>query len=143
MPPFAMFCFSILTIRNVRQRKAQLAPRNVEDRLQQTRRKTERQMIQMALVQSLVFSLTIVASSVENIYDSLTTYLVNDALRRANYNLRANIIATIALVGPCTSFYLFTLSSQLFRGELMRLFRYRRDRQIGTTQTMQLARIQH
>jgi hypothetical protein len=100
-------------------------------------------MIQMALVQSLVFSLTIVVSSVENIYDSLTTYLVNDALQRANFNLRANIIATIALIGPCISFYLFTLSSQLFRGELMPLFRCRRDRRTGTTQTMQLARIQH
>jgi hypothetical protein len=143
MPPFGMFCFSVLTIRNVRQRKARVAPRNAEDLLQQTRRKTERQMIQMALAQSLLFCITTVASSAENIYDSLTSYLLNDALQRANFNLRTNVIATIAITGPCTSFYMFTLSSQLFRGELRRLFRYRRDRQIEPTQNMQLARIQH
>ena len=40
----------------------------------------------------------------------------------AVYNLLSNVFAYIALTGPCISFYLFTLSSKLFRRELKILF---------------------
>ncbi|CAF1354439.1 unnamed protein product [Adineta steineri] len=131
-PPCIMFCFGSLTIHNIRQAGKRVIPRNnqINDQTKQpqlqlqNQKKTDRQLIQMMIVQCVYFSITSSLISINYIYMSVRPSLVLDALQVAKDDLFAQMVGTISITGACTSFYLFTLSSQLFRDELMKLFEY-------------------
>ncbi|UJR14454.1 hypothetical protein I4U23_001451 [Adineta vaga] len=50
-----------------------------------------------------------------------------DALVLAKQGLIGNVLSFVGLLGPCISFYLCTLSSQLFRHEFLALLHFRRE----------------
>jgi hypothetical protein len=113
---FTMLTFSLLAIRNARQQRRRVINQN---------NITLRQLIRMMLVQSLILGLSASAASIGTIYiasDGNST----DSIITARKTFITNVLSYIGLVGSCTSFYLFTLSSKLFRRELLRLFCYRR-----------------
>jgi hypothetical protein len=120
-----MIVFGSLTIQNVRQGKRRVLPQTIQDQRQQSRRKTDAQLIKMMLVQSFVFGSTTTSYSIVALYVASDAASTDDALRKAIDNYLSNVFGYIALTGPCMSFYLFTLSSQLFRGELINLFHRR------------------
>ena len=76
----------------------------------------------MVFFQSLIFGLTTTAYSIVNLYVSVMASTATNTYQTAVYNLLSNVFAYIALTGPCMSFYLFTLSSKLFRRQLKILF---------------------
>ncbi|CAF1309064.1 unnamed protein product [Adineta steineri] len=131
-PPCVMFCFGSLTIHNIRETTKRVIPRNnqingqtQQPQLQlQNQKKTDRQLIQMMFVQCVYLSITSSLTSINYIYMAARPPLVVDALQAAKDDLFSQITGTISITGACTSFYLFTLSSQLFRDELMKLFKY-------------------
>ncbi|CAF4127082.1 unnamed protein product [Adineta steineri] len=131
-PPCIMFCFGSLTIHNIRQVGRRVIPRNnridgqaKQPQLQlQNQKKTDRQLIQMMIVQCAYLSITSSLTSINTLYMSLRPPMVLNALQVAKDDLFVQTVGTISLTGACTSFYLFTLSSQLFRDELMQLFKY-------------------
>ncbi|CAF0825527.1 unnamed protein product [Adineta steineri] len=131
-PPCIMFCFGSLTIHNIRQTGKRVISRNnhINDQTKQpqsqlqNQKKTDRQLIQMMIVQCVYFSITSSLISINYIYMSVRPPLVLDALQVAKDDLFAQMVGTISITGACTSFYLFTLSSQLFRDELIKLFKY-------------------
>lgn len=125
LPTAGMIIFGLLTVRNIHQGKRRILPQNVEDQRQQSQKKTDAQLVRMMLFQSLLFGLTTMSSSLVNLYASLVGLSAD--------NLLSNIFASISLTGPCMSFYLFTLSSQLFRRELMSLFHRRLHTENATT----------
>jgi hypothetical protein len=117
-----MLVFGLLTVRHVRQGKRRVFPQNHFRRKQ----KTDRQLIQMLLVQSFLFGSTTTALSIGELYVSITNYLmIKTDLEVVKDNCLINILNYVVSAGPCVSFYLFTLSSQLFRRELMNLFHWR------------------
>jgi hypothetical protein len=63
--------------------------------------------------------------SINWIYVAVRPNVIPSALQNATDNFVANIVSTLGLTGACTSFYVFTLSSQLFRRELIHLFNVR------------------
>ncbi|CAF1227563.1 unnamed protein product [Adineta steineri] len=131
-PPCVMFCFGSLTIHNIREVGRRVIPRNNQingqtrqPQLQlQNQKKTDRQLIQMMIVQCVYLSITSSLTSINTLYMSLRPPMVSNALQVAKDDLFVQTVGTISLTGACTSFYLFTLSSQLFRDELMQLFKY-------------------
>ncbi len=125
LPTTGMLVFGLLTVQNVRQGKRRVLPQIIQDQIQQNRKKTDAQLIQMMLVQSFVFGSTTTIYSIVNLYVSFAAVSANDALKQATDNYLGNVFGYIALIGPCVSFYLFTLSSQLFRRELISLFHWR------------------
>jgi hypothetical protein len=134
-PSVVMLVFGSLTIRNVQQSMRRIVSQNIqtlnqtEPRLReqlQRRKTTDRQLIQMMVVQCIYFSLLSTPISINWIYLSLRPTVVTNALQSAIDNYVASIVGTLSLTGACTSFYLFTLSSQLFRHELMHLCNGRR-----------------
>ncbi|CAF1535783.1 unnamed protein product [Adineta ricciae] len=136
-PPFSMFILGALTIRNFRQSIKRIAPNNNPDnvtgngnQIQQRRKAIDQQMIRMLLVQCLVFILTGAPVSIQYIYGAVA--ILSDPVESTKNNLAWNIIGFISLTGPSSSFYLFTLSSKLFRGELMCLFKGHRELRRGT-----------
>ena len=132
LPTCGMLIFGLLTIRNIRQGKQRVAPQMSQP--QAGAKKKDRQLIQMMCIQALGFGLT------TNIYSFVSIYIAsnptNDIVERARQTLLTNIFSLLALTGPCISFYLFTLSSGLFRRELRHLFtcqqRQRHDLYTGT-----------
>ncbi|UJR38654.1 hypothetical protein I4U23_031320 [Adineta vaga] len=120
LPTLGMFVFGSLTIRHVRQGRRRILPQNTGNQ-----RKTDTQLIKMMLVQASVFGSTAAILPSINLYITLTAKSTDDALKKATDNLLLNVFSYVALTGPCLSFYLFILSSQLFRRELMKLFKWR------------------
>ena len=124
IPTGCMIVFGALTIRNVHHGRRTVAPQVVQRDAQRRQRKTDRQLIQMMLAQSFVFGSTTLAYSIGSLYVSPAGVIpVTDPVERAIYTNILNMLTYIALAGPCASFYLFTLSSQLFRKELLILIR--------------------
>jgi hypothetical protein len=121
-PSLGMFIFTLLTLRNVRQGKRRTAPQNNQIILRNSRWSTERQLIQMTLGQCLALGLPTTAYSIGSLYVASKVNLQLNAAQEASETFLLSVLACTALLGPCLSFYLFTLSSQLFRRELLRLF---------------------
>jgi hypothetical protein len=127
-PPGAMLVFGFLIIRHIRRTVKRVAPQNThplaQTQPQQRRKMKERQFAQMMFIQCAVFSLTATPIAINYLYTSLRPNVATNALQTAKDNLFYDVVGLISYTGPCTSFYLFTLSSQLFRGELARLFNF-------------------
>jgi len=122
-PSLGMFIFTLLTLRNVRQGKQRIAPQNNQNVPRRGRWSTERQMIQMTLGQCLALGLPTTAYSIGSLYVASKAGLPTDAAQEASHTFLLSVLACTALLGSCLSFYLFTLSSRLFRRELLCLFR--------------------
>jgi len=129
-PSTVMLIFGSLTIRAIQRTVRRVVPQNVQTltqtesthREQQLRRKkADRQLIQMVVVQCIYFSLLSTPISINWIYVSVRPNSIPNALQTARDNLVTSIVGTLSFTGACTSFYMFTLSSQLFRNELMHL----------------------
>jgi hypothetical protein len=121
-PSLGMFIFTLLTLRNIRQGKRRLAPQNHQTVSRQSRSSTDRQLIQMTFGQCLALGLPTTAYSVGSLYIASKADLQKNTVQEASEIFLQTVLACIALLGLCLSFYLFTLSSQLFRRELVRLF---------------------
>lgn len=126
-PPGLMLLFGFLTVRHIRQSVDRIAAQNTphtstQVASQQHRKKADRQLIQMMLVQCMMFTLTASPTSVQYIYTSVRSTMIVDSVQKAKDSLFYLIAGFVSLTVPCTSFYLFTLSSKLLRQELVRLF---------------------
>ena len=122
IPTICMLVFGFLTVRHIRQGRRRVASQN---QFRSNQKKTDQQLIQMLLVQSFVFGSTTTALSIGQLYISITNNLmIKTNLEKVQANYLTNILNCVANIGPCMSFYLFTLSSQLFRRELINLFRW-------------------
>jgi hypothetical protein len=115
IPSVGMLVRGLLTIRHVQQGKRRLASQNTEKHLQQTHRKTDRQLTQMMFVQSFTLCSTTTAYSIFALYKALAVNTKENALDLAKDNSIANILSFISVTDPCMSFYQFILSRQFFR----------------------------
>jgi hypothetical protein len=131
-PTITMLVFGSLTIRHVRQSVRRIMSVKTQTQTvndpqpQQRRNATDRQLIQIMLVQCAVFSVTASPVSISWVYTSVRSNVMTDALEKAKDNLFLNLAGFLSITNSCISFYLFTLSSQLFRSELKHLFHCRR-----------------
>lgn len=120
VPSLCMLIFGLLTIRHVHQSKLRVIPQTNSQRNQ---KKVDRQLIHMLIIQAFVFGSTTTCFSIINLYNSITSNLmVKNDLQKARDTYLEFLASWLSITGPCISFYLFTLSSKLFRGELIILF---------------------
>lgn len=124
VPPIILLIFSLSTIINVRKSGRRIALNNSQTAIVQHnhRKSIDGQMIRMMLFQSTIFILTASPSGIYFLYKSVNPTSTGDALQTAKDKFLANCAGFIALTVPCASFYLFTMSSKLFRSELKKLF---------------------
>lgn len=140
-PPMLMLVFGFLTVRHIRHSLGRIAPAvsqattgaTVAPDARRRGKSADRQLIQMLLFQCCLFAITASPTSVQYIYTSIRETMVVDNLQRAKDNFFYTIAGFVSLTGPCTSFYLFTLSSKLFRHEAMRLLPGKRQSYDGST----------
>ncbi|CAF1065007.1 unnamed protein product [Adineta steineri] len=133
-PSIVMLLFGLLTIRHVQRLGKRIVPQNIQVQNQTNstslpqeqlrhQKATDRQLLQMMLVQCIYFSLLATPISATYIYTALTINVVPDPLQLAKLSLLTNVTGLLSGTSACTSFYVFTLSSRLFRRELMQLFK--------------------
>jgi hypothetical protein len=126
-PPVIMLVSGSLTIRHTRQTVRRIVAHNIQTQTitvpqpRQRRNGTDRQLIQMMLVQCAVFTVTATPTSINYIYTSVRSNVAIDALQKAKDNFLLNIVGIISATSSYISFYLFVLSSHLFRSELKHL----------------------
>ena len=127
-PSITMIVFGLLTIRNLRGMMKRIEPKNNASRTQNTprppKKAADRQLIQMMILQCIFCIVTATPTSLYYFYSAAMSSVPMSALEKARMNLTSTILNFISVAGPCLSFYMFTLSSQLFRRELMNLIHF-------------------
>ena len=121
LPPILMAVFGTLTIFNVRKLRSQVAPQNNNGRNERLRTK-DRQLIVMLLIQIIVTLLCTLPFSVANITSMLFQYVITlsdygDAVN----TFYSNVARIVNYFNPIVGFYIYTLSSQVFRSEMKRV----------------------
>jgi hypothetical protein len=114
-PPFCMLLFGILTLKNLNKSKRLVQPSaNIENIHNQNVQKSNRQILRMLLVQVLVYSVTGLGYSVPAILTAMTDDQPKNVFQVAQGNLITAVVGMMSNTRPRFSFYLFTLSSDLF-----------------------------
>ncbi|CAF0860308.1 unnamed protein product [Adineta steineri] len=131
IPSLTMFIFGFLTIRHIQQSIPRVHDENIIIHHQKRTKFIDRQLIQMTLMQSILFGLTSAAGAIGGTFNVLDDNSRKDALELAKQSLIGNVLSFVGLFGPCLSFYSCTLSSQLFRHELMILLHVRKQHEEG------------
>ena len=124
-PALCMLLFGALTFLNI-QRSKRLLVRpvaDVQNIKQQNNRKTNRQILRMLAVQVLVYGGTGLTFSIAWMVTAMKANQTKDVVQVAQENLLNAVVGLLSNLGPNLSFYLFTLSSSLFRKELKNLFK--------------------
>ena len=124
LPCLIMLIFGLLTIRNIRHSQQRVVPTNTILPNNRHKRKTLKQMTIMLLVQvicSVILSLPI---SIQNIYIEMTKNYnkSNEALEIEGF--LDTLFILITLINSSLSFYIFTLTGQVFRQELKRILTF-------------------
>ncbi|CAF1450406.1 unnamed protein product [Adineta ricciae] len=135
-PPIVMLYFGFRTILNIRQsiRRTGANHNSISLRNQQRQKRTDRQLIQMMLGQCTIFILTASLPSIQYIYTSVRANIIIDDLQSAKDSAFTIISGFVSFMVPCLGFYFFTISSKLFRSELVKLFSQKQsNRQLFTT----------
>jgi hypothetical protein len=127
-----MLIFGMLTLRNIERSKRStvMTSTNLENTTNQNNnRKTNRHLLRMLLVQVMIYSVTGLTFSVALMITAINASKPKNIFQVAQENMINAVVGMLSTLGPCLSFYLFTLSSGLFRKELKNLFS--RFNQIG------------
>ncbi|CAF2660885.1 unnamed protein product [Rotaria sp. Silwood2] len=120
LPPVCMFILGWMTIRHVRHRPIH-HPSNLKDR----------QLTIMLIVQVLGVAFLSLPISIQKIYAEFTINQMKSSERIQIENFLATIVVLVALTNTSTSFYMFTLTSQVFRKELKPLLFFSSRRRAG------------
>jgi hypothetical protein len=125
LPPLCMLVFGMLTLRRINQSKRnQVAPStNLQNPNNRIAQKKDRQIRRMLFIQFLVYSVTGLIFSVTVIITTVFSSQSINVFEKAQEAMANSIVGVVSTIGPCLSFYLFTLSSSLFRKEIKDLFK--------------------
>ena len=124
LPPFSMFLFGLLTIRNLHQR-----------RIHRMINKKERQLTMMLITQVVCVTILSLPISIQKIYAEFVTGQFKTKERMEMEQFFATVVVLIAFINTSVSFYLFTLTSEVFRKELRSILFCSRQRR-ATIQPM-------
>lgn len=124
LPSLAMLLFGLLSVKNVeRSKRLLVAPSTtVTVRGHDRNWKINRHMFRMLFLQVLVYCTTGLTYAISAIYTAVHANQPKNVFQVAQENMITVSVGILSNTGPCLSFYLFTLSSSLFRRELTKLF---------------------
>jgi Mn2+/Fe2+ NRAMP family transporter len=115
-----MLIFGLLTIQNIRHTRQRIVPLNLILN-NRNKKKTIKQMTIMLLVQVVCSILLSLPISLQNIHSEITrNYQKSDEQQQVEEFL-GTLFSLITLMNSSISFYIFTLTGQIFRDELKRL----------------------
>jgi hypothetical protein len=121
LPPFCMSLLSILTLKNIRQQARRTRPALAIEN--QSLRRIDQQMVRMLFSQVLIELLGVLPHATLN----LTGLFVNTST--TIYTFFSQITVLPLFVSYAISFYVYTLSSRVYRQELMKIIWFWKPRQ--------------
>ncbi|CAF1104426.1 unnamed protein product [Didymodactylos carnosus] len=122
IPPFVMTIFSILIVRNVLKSRYQVDPTTATIR---NLRRRDQQLIVMLVFQVVSIVITTLPHSIQKLYSTYTINSPKTSLTLAQNNFVLQLVRSISYINHASSFYVFTLSGQIFRYELFRIINKR------------------
>lgn len=108
LPPVSMLILGWLTVRHVRQSQNQRHTKNLIDR----------QLFRMLLIQVFCTALLTMPFSIQKVYLQITRSMPKTSEHVAIDTFFGSVIVFLTLANSSTPFYLFTLTSPMFRKEL-------------------------
>jgi len=134
IPSTIMFTFGIATVRNVRKLLSSITPTAITQRTAKTIRKTDRQLIQMLIVQIILSTIFNIPLAVHRLYLTGTLYVVKSPLRTAIENLCFQAFYLFSFMTFGMPFYIYTLTGTVFKNEFISLLQlvYRKIKLILT-----------
>ena len=123
--PVSIMSVCALLVRRNLVHKSQIRQQltvNQQNNNEHTEHKRDQQIFMMLLIQALVYVITQTPWMLFNIYTTATIYVTNKSRDRIAIEQFIRFIADmIIFLHPVLSFYLYTLTSHTFRGELIKL----------------------
>ncbi|CAF1378713.1 unnamed protein product [Adineta ricciae] len=121
LPPFCMFIFGLLTLKHIRHKTGLC--RITSTKLTALKAKvSDRQLCRMLFTQVFIYGITGSIFCLAFIHISMNKSSRKTILDIAYEDLTITIVGMLSNIGPCSSFYLYTLTSHLFRKELKSFF---------------------
>ncbi|UJR11481.1 hypothetical protein I4U23_015660 [Adineta vaga] len=115
-PPLLMLAFSLLTIRHIRKRRVKPTTNQASQANQSSR--NDRNLLRMVFIQCLVVGSTTTAYAIMQLYTTLTVNQSKTSLQLARDGLFGALVGVISATGHNATFFVFTLTSKMFREQL-------------------------
>ncbi|CAF1106123.1 unnamed protein product [Didymodactylos carnosus] len=123
VPGFIMLVFGYLTVLNVRKLKLLVDATSSTQNDTKKMKKSDRQLIQMLLVQVVLITMLGLPIAIQRLYATFTIYLVKTQLQLSIENFAYRLLLLFTFISMSIPFYLYLLTSTLFRQTFMNLFR--------------------
>ena len=127
LPGTIMIIFAVLIHRNLflkrnRRQIMVIQQRAMQNEINKREQKRDQQVFLILIVQTVVFISTIIPLMSFLFYNAITLHITDKSIeRRAIERLCFSSAETIAYLLPTLSFYLYTMTSSIFRNELMNI----------------------
>ena len=133
IPSTIMLIFGFATVRNVRKLLLSISPTAITQGTARTIKKTDRQLIQMLIVQIILSIIFNIPLSVHRLYLTSTLSLTKGPLRTAIENLCFQTFYLFSFMTFGMPFYIYTLTGTVFKKECTDLFKiiYRKIKLMG------------
>jgi hypothetical protein len=122
IPSTVMFIFGFATVRNVRKLLSAIAPTASTEGTVRTIKKTDRQLIQMLIVQIILSTIFNLPLAAHRLYLTATLNLVKGPLRSAIENFAFQLFYLLSFMTFGMPFYIYTLAGTVFKKECIDLF---------------------
>ncbi|CAF1239303.1 unnamed protein product [Rotaria sordida] len=121
--PLLMTIFTLLTLRNLKHYRNQIHNNSLIIILQR-RKKQEWSILRMILVQLIVNVILSLPITIYLCYNGLTQYIQKSSIRIFIENYIYNMLTILQYLNAAASFYVYSLTSHIFRKELYYLVAY-------------------
>ncbi|CAF3657382.1 unnamed protein product [Rotaria sp. Silwood1] len=130
IPSTIMLIFGYATVLNVRKLLSSIAPTASTHGTTMTMKKTDRQLIQMLIVQIILLTIFNIPLAIQRLYLTLTLNVSKSLLMSTIENLCFQLFYLLSFMSFGMPFYIYTLTGTVFRDEFMKLVRlvYRKMR---------------
>lgn len=115
-PPFLMLLFSLLTIYHIRTRRVTPTGSFINHMTRDSIK--DRYLVRMTFIQCLFVGLTTTTYAITQLYISIISNQVQNRLQRTRNELVILFFGSISIVGHSTTFFVYILTSKLFRQQL-------------------------
>lgn len=119
IPSMIMLVFGWATVKNVRKLILSITPTVASQGTARTIRKTDRQLIQMLIVQIVLSTIFNVPLAIHRLYLTSTLRLVKGPLQSAIENICFQLFYLASFMTFGMPFYIYTLTGTVFKGECL------------------------
>jgi hypothetical protein len=124
IPSTIMLIFGYATVQNVRKLLSSIAPTAITQGTARTIKKTDRQLIQMLIVQIILSTIFNLPLAIHRLYLTSTLNVTKSPLRTSIENLCFQAFYLFSFMTFGMPFYIYTLTGTVFKSECITLLQF-------------------